>query len=119
MATPIHDPKTGMVATRHQMQPKRQQTMEPLLQGTEMNITVWTTPNCVQCMMTKKQFDKLGIDYEEKPLADNPTQVELFKTQGFLSAPIITTDIKTWSGFRLDKIKSLASYLMGEKAHTK
>lgn len=83
----------------------------------EMTVTVWTTENCVQCMMTKKQFDKLGINYEEKSLADNPTQLELFKTQGFTSAPIVTTDTKTWSGFRIDKIKSLAHYLMAEK-HT-
>lgn len=93
--------------------------MEANTQGIEMTVTVWTTENCVQCMMTKKQFDKLDIAYEEKSLADNPTQLELFKAQGFMSAPIVTTDTKTWSGFRLDKIKSLANYLMGEKAHTK
>lgn len=67
--------------------------------------------------MTKKQFDKLGITYEEKSLADHPLTVDLFKAQGFLSAPIVTTDTKTWSGFRLDKIKSLANYLMAEKTH--
>jgi glutaredoxin-like protein NrdH len=93
--------------------------MEAKSQGIEMTVTVWTTENCVQCMMTKKQFDKLGIDYEEKSLADHPLTVDIFKAQGFTSAPIVTTDIKTWSGFRLDKIKSLANYLMGEKAHTK
>jgi glutaredoxin-like protein NrdH len=65
-------------------------------------------------MMTKKQFDKLGIDYEEKVLADHPLSVEVFKAQGFLSAPIVTTDTKTWSGFRLDKIKSLASHLKAQ-----
>jgi glutaredoxin-like protein NrdH len=79
-----------------------------------MNITVWTTKDCVQCMMTKKQFDKLGIDYEEKVLAEHPLSVEVFKAQGFLSAPIVTTDTKTWSGFRLDKIKSLASHLKAQ-----
>jgi glutaredoxin-like protein NrdH len=79
-----------------------------------MNITVWTTKDCVQCMMTKKQFDKLGIPYEEKLLADHPLTVDLFKAQGFLSAPIVTTDTKTWSGFRLDKIKSLATHLKAQ-----
>lgn len=93
--------------------------METNPQGIEMTVTVWTTTNCVQCMMTKKQFDKLGIEYTEQSLEDNPTALELFKTQGFTAAPIVTTDIKTWSGFRIDKIKSLANYLMGEKAHTK
>lgn len=79
-----------------------------------MKVTVWTTSNCVQCMMTKKQMDNLGIAYEEQSLEDNPTQLELFKAQGFTSAPIVTTDTKTWSGFRHDKIKSLGNYLMGE-----
>ena len=90
---------------------------DPNQGGNQMTVTVWTTENCVQCMMTKKQLDKLDIKYEEKSLADNPTQLELFKAQGFLQAPIVTTDTKTWSGFRLDKIKSLNNYLMGEKAH--
>ena len=80
-----------------------------------MKITVWTTPACVQCNMTKKQFDKLGIRYEEQSLADNPEQLEAFKEQGYLQAPIVTTDIKTWTGFRLDKIQSLTAYLMRDK----
>ena len=80
-----------------------------------MKITVWTTPACVQCNMTKKQFDKLGIRYEEQSLADNPEQLEAFKEQGYLQAPIVTTDIKTWTGFRLDKIQSLTAHLMRDK----
>jgi glutaredoxin-like protein NrdH len=79
-----------------------------------MKVTVWTTSNCVQCMQTKKQFDKLGIAYEEQSLEDNPLALDGFKAQGFLQAPIVTTDNRTWSGFRLDKIKSLANHLFGE-----
>ncbi len=79
-----------------------------------MKITVWSRPNCVQCEMTKKQFDKLGITYEEMNLEEHPLVLETFKSQGFMSAPIVTTDTKTWSGFRLDKIKSLANHLFGE-----
>lgn len=64
--------------------------------------------------MTKKQFDKLNIKYEEKALADHPLSVEVFKAQGLTKAPIVTTDTKTWSGFRLDKIKSLSNYLKAQ-----
>jgi glutaredoxin len=64
--------------------------------------------------MTKKTMTKLGIDYEELSLLDHPLVVSGFKDQGFLGAPIVTTDTKIWSGFRLDKIKSLATYLLGE-----
>lgn len=80
-----------------------------------MEITVWTNPNCVQCEMTKKTMTKLGIEYKEMSLQEHPLVIDTFKAQGFMSAPIVTTDTKTWSGFRLDKIKSLATYLLGQK----
>ena len=80
-----------------------------------MEIIIWTSPNCVQCEMTKKTMTKLGIEYKELTLQEHPLVVETFKAQGFTSAPIVTTDTKIWSGFRLDKIKSLASHLFGEK----
>lgn len=76
-----------------------------------MKVTVWTKSSCVQCDQTKKQFDKLGIRYEEQSLEDNPLVLEGFKAQGLLAAPIVTTDSKSWSGFRLDKIQSLARHL--------
>ena len=80
-----------------------------------MEVTVWTTESCVQCMMTKKKLTESGIPFVEKSLTEHPLVLDTFKAQGYLSAPIVTTDIKTWSGFRLDKIKSLANHLFGEK----
>lgn len=76
-----------------------------------MKIVIWTKSSCIQCEQTKKQFDKLGIQYEEQSLEDNPLVLEGFKAQGLLAAPIVTTDTKAWSGFRLDKIQSLARHL--------
>ena len=64
--------------------------------------------------MTKKVLTRYSIEYEEMSLLEHPLVMSSFKDQGFLSSPIVTTDTKTWSGFRLDKIKSLASYLLGE-----
>ena len=80
-----------------------------------MQIQIWTTANCVQCMQTKKQFDKLGIRYDEMALEQHPEKLDEFKAQGYVSAPIVVTDRKIWTGFRLDKIKSLANHLFGEK----
>ena len=76
-----------------------------------MKVKVWTTPNCVQCMQTKKEFDKLGVTYEEESLVDNVLALEGFKAMGLLQAPIVETDTKRWSGFRIDKIQSLARHL--------
>lgn len=79
-----------------------------------MKITVWTTSNCVQCIQTKKQFDKMGIRYDEMALEQHPDKLEEFKSKGLLQAPIVETDTRTWTGFRLDKIHSLGNKLFGE-----
>jgi glutaredoxin-like protein NrdH len=67
--------------------------------------------------MTKKTMDRFDIKYEVQSLEDQPLVLEGFKAQGLISAPIVTTDTKAWSGFRLDKIQSLDRYLRshGEK----
>jgi glutaredoxin-like protein NrdH len=79
-----------------------------------MQITIYTTSNCSQCLVTKRQFDKYGIRYDEIALEQHPELVEKFKELGLMSAPIVITDTKKWSGFRLDKIKSLSNYLFSE-----
>jgi glutaredoxin len=78
-----------------------------------MKITVWELPNCSQCMMTKREFDKRGIIYTTRKLT--PKATDRFLALGFTSAPIVETDAKRWSGFRLGKIQSLESHLKTER----
>ena len=78
-----------------------------------MKITVWELPNCSQCMMTKREFDKRGIIYTTRKLT--PKATDRFLALGFTSAPIIETDAKRWSGFRLGKIESLEFHLKTER----
>lgn len=73
-----------------------------------MQVKIWTKSNCVQCEQSKKMFVKEGIKYEEHNLEENLDQLELFKEQGLMSAPIIESEIGTWSGFRIDKIGDLS-----------
>ena len=82
-----------------------------------MKITVWELPNCVQCNQTKREFDKLGISYSTRQLNKSPKAVERFKELGLIAAPIVETDKKRWSGFRLEKIRSLHQHLVSERAH--
>jgi glutaredoxin-like protein NrdH len=84
-----------------------------------VKITLWTKPNCAQCEMTKKQFDKRGIIYTVRRLDRSPKAVERFLELGLLAAPIVETDAKRWSGFRLDKIKSLENHLKVERIRGK
>ena len=80
-----------------------------------MSIVVWEKPSCVQCMQTKREFDKRGIVYKVRKLT--PKAVERFIELGLTAAPIVETDDRRWSGFRLDRIKSLEQHLRSERAH--
>lgn len=80
-----------------------------------MKVTLWVKPSgfCPQCDMTKKEFDKRGIIYTIRKLT--PKAVDKFLAMGLTSAPIVETDSRRWSGFRLDKIKSLEHHLKVER----
>jgi glutaredoxin-like protein NrdH len=70
-------------------------------------IKVYTNENCVQCDQTKKFLDSEGIAYEVKPFAENPDDLKRFVDLGFRAAPIVETENDVWSGFKIDKLKSL------------
>lgn len=80
-----------------------------------MKITVWELPNCVQCRQTKREFDKLGIQYQVKQLNRSPKAVERFKEMGLIAAPIVETDDRRWSGFRINRIRDLDKHLKHER----
>lgn len=80
-----------------------------------MFVKVWTKSNCVQCEQTKKQLTKLDIEFTEMNLEEDIDQLEAFKEQGLMAAPIVETEVGTWSGFRLDKLQALRTKRMGEK----
>ena len=80
-----------------------------------MKITVWELPNCVQCNQTKREFDKLGIQYQVRQLNRSPKAVERFKEMGLIAAPIVETDDRRWSGFRINRIRDLDNHLKHER----
>ena len=81
-----------------------------------MKIVLWSNgPACVQCSATRREFDRRGIIYTERDLRRNPKAVERFLELGLTAAPIVETDLKRWSGFRLEKIKSLEYHLKNER----
>ena len=80
-------------------------------------VTVFTTPNCMACKQTKRQFDKLGVIYDSIDLILHPEQAEMFKEAGLAQAPIVVAGERRWSGFRLDKIQSAAKWQAREMAN--
>ena len=83
----------------------------------EIVITVWELPNCVQCATTKRVMEQEGIKFRTRRLDKSPKAIERFKEMGLLQAPIVETDTKRWSGFRITKIRSLAQHLRTERMH--
>jgi glutaredoxin-like protein NrdH len=71
-------------------------------------IKIYTNPNCVQCDMTKKQFDKRGIEYESIDLSTVPELLEQFKAEGYMAAPVVVTNLVTWAGFKPELISQVA-----------
>lgn len=80
-----------------------------------LTVTLWRKPGCVQCDQTEREFNKRGIVYQVKRLDRSPKAVEKFLELGLLSAPIVETDDRRWSGFRLNRIQSLESHLKTER----
>lgn len=73
----------------------------------KIKVEVYTKSNCVQCDMTKKQFNKFDIEYTEVNLEENLDKLEEFKAMGLMAAPIVVADGNAWSGFQPAHIDGL------------
>ena len=73
-----------------------------------MSITVYTKPACVQCSATFKALDKQGIGYNKVDITLDNEARDYVMALGYLQAPVVVTENDHWSGFRPDRIKSLA-----------
>lgn len=77
-------------------------------------ITVYTTPDCSQCKMTKDWLDKKGVPYSTVDLSESEADLEAVRALGYRTAPVIvvsTGDLRNeehWYGFRPDKLKQFA-----------
>jgi glutaredoxin-like protein NrdH len=71
--------------------------------------TVYTKPSCVQCDMTKRMLDRIGVEYETVDITEDSAAMEMVLGLGFKSAPVVITDNDSWAGFNPDKINSLAA----------
>lgn len=80
-------------------------------------IIIYTKANCVQCVATKRQFDKTGTPYSEVSLNQYPDLVEKFRQQGYTTAPIVEVETgatrQTWSGFNLENTRAAVKLIQG------
>ncbi|MBI2594921.1 MAG: glutathione S-transferase N-terminal domain-containing protein, partial [Candidatus Colwellbacteria bacterium] len=76
-------------------------------------ITIYTTPSCVYCKMTKEYFEKKDIGYEEKNvLRDNEAREEMIDKSGQLGVPVIDIDGSIVVGFDKPDLEELTGNLL-------
>jgi len=63
-------------------------------------VTIFTTPSCVYCKMTKEFFAKNNVQYEEKNVAtDIQARNEMLEKSQQLGVPVIEVDDMIIVGF--------------------
>jgi glutaredoxin-like protein NrdH len=72
-------------------------------------VTVYTKPACVQCTATYKALDKQGIAYQTVDISRDAEARSYVMALGYLQAPVVVAGNDHWSGFRPDRIKTLAT----------
>ena len=82
----------------------------------EPELTVYTTPDCPGCQMTRRQLDKAGVAYEAVDLSGRPDLVEQFREEGLLQAPIIEMDGQRTAGFDPARIKAIVDAATPQRA---
>lgn len=73
-------------------------------------VTVYTQPSCIQCTMTKKQLDKLGIEHDTVDVSTDPDAHAYVTGLGYTSAPVVVIGDGEdhWAGFKPDRLRGLA-----------
>ena len=66
-------------------------------------IRIHTLPDCIQCDLTKRAFDRRGMPYEEVPMTEQ--DMESFRSQGVRSAPVVVSEDLFWYGLKPDMIQ--------------
>jgi glutaredoxin-like protein NrdH len=83
----------------------------------KMQVTVFTTPTCPQCEMTKKVLTKGDVKFDVVDLSTNPEAMAMVKDElGYTAAPVVVAGAQHWSGFRLGALQTLVAALHSEDA---
>ncbi len=72
------------------------------------NVTIYTTPSCVFCKMTKSFFQANGVKYDEKDVAEDiAAREDMVRKSGQLGVPVIDVGGEIVVGFDKEKLSEL------------
>ena len=73
-------------------------------------IALYSKPDCVQCVATKRRMDRLGLEYTEVDVSEDADALAFIKGLGYMQAPVVVLDDDAhWSGNRPDLIKQIGA----------
>lgn len=77
----------------------------------EPTATIYTAPDCMQCVATKRAFAKLtGVSYTLVDVSTDREARDMLADMGYRAAPVVITAAgEHWSGFRPDRISALSA----------
>ena len=71
-------------------------------------ITIYTTPTCVYCKMTKAFFKENNVQYEEKDVSTDATaRDEMIAKSNQMGVPVIDVDGELTVGFDKERLFQL------------
>jgi glutaredoxin 3 len=74
----------------------------------EKNITIYSTPTCHFCQMSKEFFKEKGVDYTEYNVAaDLEKRQEMIQKSGQMGVPVILVGDEMIIGFDKERLASL------------
>lgn len=74
------------------------------------DLTIYTTPGCMGCEMTRREADRAGLSYETVDLSDRPDLAAELRQQGLTRAPVVeSADGQRTAGFRPDRIRDIVA----------
>lgn len=77
-----------------------------------MSITLYSTPDCAECTLTKAALAAYGVEFTERSAADF---AQALAAKGYDSAPVLAiaveNELVTWQGHRSDLIELLADLI--------
>lgn len=80
-------------------------------------LTLYTTPHCPACRLTRDTLDRAGIVYTIVDLSQRPDLVEQMRSEGLLQAPILDDGTSRSAGFRPDRIRAIVDATRIRPAH--
>lgn len=83
---------------------------QPIPQRNNLQITLYTRPNCQQCRAVKRWLDKRNIKFATVDVSQSLEDTEALRALGYMGAPVIIVNDGTkdthFYGFNVDLLET-------------